>query len=109
MAIRKILLHRSKDARSEVRLALAAGLARDHKANLSAYYEGRKDSDAGEKGFKRTLKAEGIEGDWQLIAGTLDDLVGRDARLADLIVVGQPAHRARTPTCRATSCSPPAG
>lgn len=89
MTIRKILVHQSKDPRSEVRLALAARLARGHKAGLSAHYEGRKDSDAGEKAFERTLKAEGIQGNWQLVAGSLDDFVGRDARLADLIVVGQ--------------------
>ena len=89
MTIRKILVHQSKDIRSDARLGLAARLARGHKASLSAIYEGRKDNEAAEKAFKRALKAEGIQGDWQLVTGSLDDLVGRDFRLADLIVVGQ--------------------
>ena len=118
MPIRDILVHLDAAPPSEARLALAAGLARQHGARLTglvvieialppiALPDGggaalgplleamRRDALAEaetiRQRFEETLARRGIAGEWRAVEGIAAELVARHGRSADLLVLGQP-------------------
>ena len=116
MALKDILVQVDGTAQSAVRLDLAAGLARQHAAHLTALHvidpilndpmlygdasglavlidqaRGEAQQAAGEieTRFRERLRSDGIAGEWRLSEGRTADAVLLHARYADLVVLGQ--------------------
>jgi nucleotide-binding universal stress UspA family protein len=119
MRLKDILVHLDASEEAGTRLRLAADLARRHDAHLTALYvvelampvlvagdptgggaalaellEGmRQDSlaDAAriEAEFRERLRLDGIAGEWRLVEGIAAEAVTRQARSADLVILGQ--------------------
>jgi nucleotide-binding universal stress UspA family protein len=120
MAIKDILVHLDSGTRTEVRLGVAADLARRHGAHLTGLcvisvpeaailYGGAVSYAAGavdllaqtrsdilaatqpvQDRFRDRLAREGLEGEWRLSEGSAAVTVALHARYADLVVLGQP-------------------
>jgi nucleotide-binding universal stress UspA family protein len=120
MAIKDILVHLDTGTRSEVRLGVAADLARRHGAHLTGLgvvnipeaailYGGAVPYAAGaldllaqtrndilaamqpvEATFRERLARDGLDGEWRLTEGNAALTVALHARYADLVVLGQP-------------------
>jgi nucleotide-binding universal stress UspA family protein len=111
-------VHLDGSAPSAIRLAVAADLARRHKAHLTGLFVvdvtppilGAADAGSGavlaeliermradaleagaavEARFAEALRREGIAGEWRLAEGATPELVALHGRYADLVVVGQ--------------------
>mgnify|MGYP002654496368 CR=1 FL=1 len=119
MKICEILVHLDNTPRAEARLAIAASLARQHAAHLTALQvidvavpvmamgdgggggaviaelmEQMRQSalTAGQKlktAFEAALAREGIMGEWRQVEGTTAEVLARHGRYADLVVLGQ--------------------
>lgn len=119
MKICEILVHLDNAARAEARLAIAASLARQHAAHLTALQvidvavpvmamgdgggggaviaelmEQMRQSAlaAGQKlktAFEAALAREGIMGEWRQVEGTTAEVLALHGRYADLVVLGQ--------------------
>jgi len=119
MKICEILVHLDNTPRAEVRLAIAASLARQHAAHLTALQvidvavpvmamgdgggggaviaelmEQMRQSAlaAGQKlktAFEAALVREGIMGEWRQVEGTTAEILALHGRYADLVVLGQ--------------------
>jgi len=120
MALKDIVVHLDTTARSQVRLEVAAALARDHGAHLTGFfvvdvpdstffYGGAVPYASGGIDLVDQLRAElieasngirdtflattdrfGLTGEWRLCEGRSGPMVALQARYADLVVVGQP-------------------
>lgn len=115
MALKNILVHMDATDRCEERLHLAGGLTQNHDAHLTGlfvipetfyplYAEGtylpqdifdnwekleKEKAEKAEKTFKEYIGAQGIHGEWRSEQGALGEIVSRDARYADLTIVGK--------------------
>ncbi|MBW8270041.1 universal stress protein [Caldovatus aquaticus] len=119
MRLKDILVHLDGSARSDVRLRLAADLARRHGAHVAGLYvadlvlpsgfaggfgdgaaaigpmlerlreEAQATASEVETRFRETVRREGIEGEWRLVEGVAAEHVALHARYADLALVGQ--------------------
>jgi len=120
MALKDIVVHLDTSQRSQVRLDLAVGLARDHGAHLTGFFvvdvpdstffyggalpyasggidlvaqmraELTEASNAVRDGFLAMMNRHGITGEWRLSEGRSGPTIALHARYADLVVVGQP-------------------
>lgn len=118
MALKDILVHLDGTEQSDMRLGLAAGLARRHGAHLAGLYVvdimlpvmAAADAGSGavlgemldrmrgdalaeaarvEAGFREMLRREAMAGEWRCAEGQTAELVALHARYADLAVLGQ--------------------
>ncbi len=116
--LKDILLHLDSSEASAERLRLAAMLARQHEAHLTALYVidlpwpvfagdggaaaamsaamhrahemAETQASRVEARFRETLRREGLQGEWRKPEGDTASLVALHGRYADLVVVGQP-------------------
>lgn len=114
MAWKEILLHVGDDPRADIRFDIAARLAKAHDARLVGLHaletwklpgylriqvdsaeiaeaERARRAAADETGqnFEAALRKAGLAGEWRLAEGRPLDVLARQSRYADLIVVGQ--------------------
>ena len=122
MSIKSILLHLSQDSRNAARTAAALGLAETHGAHVTALYtmsppqlpayvmgyvppdllqkyvdDARAEAAAEQVRFAAAAKARGIATEWRLEEGQPHDILARQARYADLVVIGQPEEDNQAP------------
>ncbi len=120
MAFKDILVHVDNGSRSDARVGIAVGLARQHGAHLTGlcvadipgeYFYGatlpfaggdpeqvvqrmRADAAAASAGieaaFRDRIRREDVEGEWRFVEGHVPATIALHARYADLTVVGQP-------------------
>jgi nucleotide-binding universal stress UspA family protein len=106
MALADILVHMDPQADSAARLAVAIGLAKQHRAKLTGlyvithqFYQPRQDADNASAGAARALFEErvaraGIEGqwqciDWSVIGVGMTEIIIHHAHYCDLLIIGQ--------------------
>lgn len=127
MPIKEIIVHQGPDARSQVRLRIAADLAKVHGSRLVGVFvkPGARDREnwwmtfsekakaewqsnleracsEAEQAFTAQLAQNGVEGEWRVIEGNVADAIMTCARYGDLTVIGQsdpdrPAYPAAMP------------
>ncbi|MGY0835389.1 universal stress protein [Azospirillum argentinense] len=87
MPIKDILVHVGSSPACADRLALAANLARRYDAYLIG--AGAPESPTAEDSFRTMLRSAGVVGEWRGIIGLPESFVARQARGADLVILGQ--------------------
>jgi nucleotide-binding universal stress UspA family protein len=103
--IRDLMVVLDGSAAGEVRLKVAAALAQQHEAHLTAFFaldllmthDDIQPADQAERleaTFHEHLRDHGLKGDWHEASGNVGEAVVRQARQADLVILGQvdPEH-----------------
>lgn len=117
MSLSDILVCLDSTEAGQGRLKLAARLAQQHEAFLTAAYVLDNGADAAvraertEERFHDTLRMQGISGDWRLVDGPDTNEVVALAKSVDLVIVGQYSRQANGsgfhPDEVATACGRP--
>jgi nucleotide-binding universal stress UspA family protein len=114
MPIKQIVLHQGRDARSHVRLELAAAIAAQHDSYIFGIFSKssaidqmkmkwimsgeaveklqmslQETSDRAKEVFEKHLSEKGLSGEWHTVDGGSAEAVTSAARLGDLTIIGQ--------------------